>query len=127
LVPGAMPSALRLVVQHAKGVLQLFHRFLGKKHANLNLMLFQGSPNSDGSLPDPVPKPSALRVAILRAAHQLLDTPLIFDDPLARQILGAGEEALLRSELRTSQRWGSILDSLAYQAHPTHQERVEGD
>src|ERR1700731_2795552 len=69
-----------------------------KKHANLNLMLFQGSPNSDGSLPDPVPKPSALRVAILRASHRLLDTPLIFDDPLALQILGAGEEALLRSD-----------------------------
>ena len=61
-------------------------------------MLLQRSLNSDGSLPDPVPKPSALRVAILRAAHQLLDTPLIFDDPLALQILGVGEEALLRSD-----------------------------
>jgi methyltransferase (TIGR00027 family) len=61
-------------------------------------MLLQRLLNSDGSLPDPVPKPSALRVAILRAAHQLLDAPLIFDDRLALQILGAGEEALLRSD-----------------------------
>jgi methyltransferase (TIGR00027 family) len=61
-------------------------------------MLLQRSLNSDGSLSDPVPKPSALRVAILRAAHQLLDTPLIFDDPLALPILGVGEEAFLRSD-----------------------------
>jgi methyltransferase (TIGR00027 family) len=61
-------------------------------------MLFQRAPDTNGSLPDPVPKPSALRVAILRAAHQLLDTPLIFDDWLALQILGAGEEELLRSD-----------------------------
>jgi methyltransferase (TIGR00027 family) len=61
-------------------------------------MLFQRAPDTNGSLPDPVPKLSALRVAILRAAHQLLDTPLIFDDWLALQILGAGEEELLRSD-----------------------------
>ncbi len=61
-------------------------------------MLFQGSPNSNGSVAEPIPKPSALKVAILRAAHQLLDTPLIFEDPLALQILGAGEEELLRSD-----------------------------
>jgi methyltransferase (TIGR00027 family) len=44
-----------------------------------------------------VPKPSALRVAILRAAHQLLDAPLIFEDPLALRILGAAEEESLRN------------------------------
>lgn len=40
------------------------------------------------------PKPSALRVAMLRAAHQLLDTPPVFEDPLAISILGAEGEAL---------------------------------
>jgi len=44
------------------------------------------------------PKPSALRVAILRAAHQLLDKPLVFEDPLALSILGAEGEAFLRSD-----------------------------
>jgi methyltransferase (TIGR00027 family) len=45
------------------------------------------------------PKPSALRVATYRAAHQLLDTPLVFEDPLAFRILGAAEEKSLRSDL----------------------------
>lgn len=40
------------------------------------------------------PKPSALRVAMLRAAHQLLDVPVVFEDPLAFSILGAEGEAL---------------------------------
>jgi methyltransferase (TIGR00027 family) len=45
-----------------------------------------------------VPKPSALRVATYRAVHQLLDTPLVFEDPLALRILGAAEEQVLRSD-----------------------------
>lgn len=48
--------------------------------------------------PRPAPKPSALRVAAIRAAHQLLDSPLVFDDPLAVAILGAEEEAALRAD-----------------------------
>jgi methyltransferase (TIGR00027 family) len=48
--------------------------------------------------PDPAPKPSALRVATLRAVHQLLDSPLVFEDPLAFRILGAQEEESLRSD-----------------------------
>ena len=34
------------------------------------------------------PKPTALRVAQLRAVHQIMDKPLIFDDPFACKILG---------------------------------------
>ena len=45
------------------------------------------------------PKPSAMRVAIFRAAHQLLDNPLILEDPLALKILGEVEEARLRANL----------------------------
>lgn len=44
------------------------------------------------------PKPSAMRVAILRAVHQLLDSPLIFEDPLAFKILGMTEEQALRND-----------------------------
>jgi methyltransferase (TIGR00027 family) len=47
---------------------------------------------------EPVPKPSALRVAILRAAHQLLDVPLVFEDALALKILGSVEEESLRND-----------------------------
>lgn len=35
-----------------------------------------------------VPSRSALRVATLRAVHQLLDEPIVFDDPLALPVLG---------------------------------------
>ncbi|MES2931960.1 MAG: SAM-dependent methyltransferase [Pseudomonadota bacterium] len=45
------------------------------------------------------PKPSAQRVAVLRAAHQLLEQPLILDDPLALKILGAADQAAVRSNL----------------------------
>jgi len=42
------------------------------------------------------PKPSAKAVAMLRAAHQLLDRPLILDDPVALNILGKEDETFLR-------------------------------
>lgn len=48
-------------------------------------------PSEDG------PKPSAMMVATLRAAHQLLDAPLILDDPLALQILGTERAAGVRA------------------------------
>ncbi|KVD28351.1 SAM-dependent methyltransferase [Burkholderia ubonensis] len=43
------------------------------------------------------PKPSAQRVATLRAAHQLLDDPLILEDRIALKILGGANEAAVRS------------------------------
>ncbi len=43
------------------------------------------------------PRPSALSVATLRAAHQILDTPLVLEDPLALRILGSEDEAALRA------------------------------
>lgn len=42
------------------------------------------------------PKPSALIVATLRAAHQLLDAPLILDDPLALRVAGQERETEVR-------------------------------
>jgi hypothetical protein len=41
---------------------------------------------------------ASLRVAILRAAHQLLDVPLVFEDAFALKILGAVEEDSLRND-----------------------------
>jgi hypothetical protein len=40
--------------------------------------------------------------ANLRAAHQLLDQPRIFDDPLALRIIGAQAEAAVRANLGRS-------------------------
>lgn len=47
------------------------------------------------------PKPSALKVAVQRAAHQLLDRPLVLDDPVALTILDAEEIQALRDNLET--------------------------
>jgi methyltransferase (TIGR00027 family) len=44
------------------------------------------------------PSRSALAVASLRAAHQLLDEPLVFPDRIALPLLGAATEAALRDD-----------------------------
>ena len=56
------------------------------------------SPKDTGA-PGVAPKPTALRVATLRAVHQLHDAPLIFEDPLALRVLGADEVEALRTDL----------------------------
>lgn len=43
------------------------------------------------------PSATAQEAAILRAAHQILDKPRIFDDPIALRIIGAKTESALRS------------------------------
>jgi methyltransferase (TIGR00027 family) len=48
------------------------------------------------------PKPSAMMVAVQRAAHQLIDSPLVLDDPLALTILGPTDAQALRSDLDRS-------------------------
>jgi methyltransferase (TIGR00027 family) len=42
------------------------------------------------------PSETALRVAMRRAAHQVLDDPKIFDDPLALRILGVDDASALQ-------------------------------
>jgi methyltransferase (TIGR00027 family) len=44
------------------------------------------------------PSRTALRVAVRRAAHQLLDVPPVFEDPLAIAILGPEQAAELRHD-----------------------------
>lgn len=46
------------------------------------------------------PSDTALRVALRRAAHQVLDNPKIFDDPLALRILGVNDPLELQSHPR---------------------------
>jgi methyltransferase (TIGR00027 family) len=43
------------------------------------------------------PSATAFRVAVRRAAHQLLDRPLIFEDPLALRIVGPEAEREIRT------------------------------
>lgn len=50
------------------------------------------------------PSRTALRVALRRAAHQTVDNPLVFEDPLATRILGSHAE-----ELRAPQRVSSKI------------------
>lgn len=45
------------------------------------------------------PKPSAMLVATQRAAHQLLDRPLVLDDPVALAMLGEADIKALRDDL----------------------------
>jgi methyltransferase (TIGR00027 family) len=48
---------------------------------------------------DAKPSRTALRVAIRRAAHQILDKPVVFDDPFAQRIIGADAAARLKAGL----------------------------
>ena len=58
------------------------------------------------------PSPSALFVARHRAAHQLIDTPPIFNDPLALRLLGAEMEAEVRQEALSLKTRHSSLNSV---------------
>ena len=49
---------------------------------------------------DAQPSRTALRVAARRAAHQILDRPLVFDDPLALAIIGSEEATKLSAGSR---------------------------
>ena len=44
------------------------------------------------------PSRSAMKVAVLRAVHRLLDEPVIFDDPIAMRILGAKMSATISDD-----------------------------
>lgn len=70
------------------------------------------------------PKPSALAVAVLRAAHQLLDAPLVFEDPLALTILGPDEQAALRADLAQFAHplWVALRASLAVRSRLAEDE-----
>lgn len=50
------------------------------------------------------PSGTALRVALRRAAHQLLDDPLVLDDPIALRIVGQEQADALRADPRAYDR-----------------------
>lgn len=55
-------------------------------------------PSPDNIIHTGQPSRSALRVASLRAVHQLLDEPIVLPDPVALPILGTRMEAALRDD-----------------------------
>src|SRR6478672_11057594 len=54
-------------------------------------------PGGDCPMQDDRPSATAYRVALRRAAHQILDDPKVFDDPLAVAIVGGEGETRRRS------------------------------
>lgn len=52
---------------------------------------------------DERPSATAQRVAVRRAAHQVLDSPKVFVDPLAERVIGSQAAEQLKSELETHQ------------------------
>jgi methyltransferase (TIGR00027 family) len=72
-------------------------------------------PAQSGELAPPQVAPSALRVALRRAAHQLVDShPLVFPDPFAIPILGAAHaRALARTPTRPHRTWSFALRAFA--------------
>ncbi len=57
-----------------------------------------------------IPSRTALRVALRRAAHQIYDTPVVFEDPIAVPILGeAYAEDLRRTPVRTDRPFSIAL------------------
>jgi len=51
------------------------------------------------------PNTTAERAGLLRAAHQLLDTPRILDDPLALGLISRERAAALRTNPQAFERW----------------------
>src|SRR4029077_12766809 len=70
------------------------------------------------------------RVAIRRAAHQLLDKPTVFDDPLAVSIVGAQAASDLRKKISTDEnrfaRGPAKKDSHTRKAIPARGGRNQG-
>lgn len=58
----------------------------------------QSPVNRSSLLQSGEPSQSALRVAIARAAHQLLDEPIVLNDPVALPILGRATEQAVRED-----------------------------
>ncbi len=57
--------------------------------------------------------PSALRVALRRAAHQLVDTPVVFDDPVAVPLLAPYAAELGRTPRIRHRSWSRSLRAFA--------------
>lgn len=60
------------------------------------------------AMEEATPSKTALRVALRRAAHQMYDSPIVFDDPMAVPILGNAYDEELRRTPRRADRPFSI-------------------
>ena len=81
-------------------------------------------PNRAKSSPMEVGRPSrtALSAATHRAAHQLLDVPKVFDDPLALRIICANAEAGIRVDLCQLQKKRSLRAFIALRSRYAEDE-----
>jgi len=70
------------------------------------------------------PSRTAVRVALRRAAHQILDTPVVFPDPVARQIIGREVAAALEAD---PARFESQLGAPALRAFLAVRSRIAED
>jgi methyltransferase (TIGR00027 family) len=68
------------------------------------------------------PSVTAQSTAQLRAAHQILDTPRILDDPLALRIIGAQAEAALRANPQREQRMTTLRAFVALRSRYAEDE-----
>jgi methyltransferase (TIGR00027 family) len=70
-----------------------------------------------------IPSRTALRVALRRAAHQLYDSPIVFNDPIAVPLLGK----TYAEELRRTPRSADRAFSIAMRAHLVGRSRYAED
>ena len=70
------------------------------------------------------PSRTAVRVALRRAAHQILDRPLVFEDPLALQMIGREVAAALQ---KNPARFESQLGEPALRALLVVRSRIAED
>lgn len=59
-----------------------------------------GKPNPEEYVKQNRPSLTAYKVAIMRAAHQILDNPKVFEDPIALKIVGTQGDSEIHSEKR---------------------------
>lgn len=70
------------------------------------------------------PSRTAVRVALRRAAHQILDTPLVFEDPLALQMIGREVAAAMQKD---PSRFETQLGSMTLRAFLVVRSRIAED
>jgi methyltransferase (TIGR00027 family) len=82
---------------------------------------------TEGHLHDPAPSRTALGAAAYRAAHQVLDKPVVFADPLAIRILGEAGAAALERQLDPdeAQSWRRLRAFIAARSRFTEEALAE--
>src|ERR1700689_938966 len=79
-------------------------------HERTTYCIIQKYNDPPSNMREAKPSRTAFRVAIRRAAHQIFDTPLVLDDPLAVRIIG--DEFAARIKAGVSENSGVVSKSL---------------